>query len=786
MPQQIDQGHKSPRAMPHPGPLALEARDSLYHKYAGLQTLAQVLSTVSSATPSSFACLIASSSSSSSSSAVASTSSSKSYPLLTINSPTSPNFGIDLSQTNAFDSGSGSGSGPSSSAPACSTSSSSSSSSSHTSSIWGVCSRQRALDTQLRGHTLYTDEPEETLTPKQLTFPSSAGGITSNTSATAEEAVAVTAKATTEALNSHDSARLNHHAPTRPSQHAAWSRHPQSSSSNIGQGASSRTSTRTFPRDSSRNRTRSDNNSNNARLYSTADEALERINFYGSNSLLPTYSSASASACSSSTGYVSRVGQTINAECAKGRSSASGARPVQFVGRTLSSSIEGRAAQLSPVQTQRQRQPTSQTGGFKRRFAEKREAFINVLDAHLVGYQNILPPHIVSNAEQTPKPLHGFAMLKGHSIAVRKVRDIGSGNGTARIETVRSVPLPASISPSARQTKTVEKEMESEFGLKEDSIWALKRFRTRDVPFADGLRARSQLKSECEVYRRIAEAPKVGKVGFEFVMELVAAMTFRGEHCLLMPLMATDLADVLDSRRTILPRSDTRRIVAQIAIGLATLHSIGVIHSDLKPANVLFTPSGTVKLGDFGLSYRTPTMEPLHRDTVYSSRAVGTRGYMAPEKVLARGYSYPVDYWALGCIFAEMVGVEDRMLRSFDECSDVMTWEEDYGGVEDRRAFFEDQELDEDSLSLVCGLLDPNPQTRFGILELIAHPFFMIKDDVSEFGKIGKTDPERFIVVDSPSPSEKLTPAHPIETSDPTNDTMYHWINPYGPYVLHS
>uniref|UniRef100_A0A8H8CHN7 non-specific serine/threonine protein kinase n=1 Tax=Psilocybe cubensis TaxID=181762 RepID=A0A8H8CHN7_PSICU len=806
MPQQIDQGHKSPRAIPQPGPLARKARATLYHKYAGLQTLAQVLSTVSYATPSSFVCPFASSpSSSSSSSAVASssTSSSKSYPLLTINSPTSPNFGIDLSQTNTFDSGSGSGSGsgPSSNAPACSTSSTPSSTSSHTSSIWGVCSRQRALDTQLCGRTLYTDEPEETLTPKQLTFPSSVGGVSSKVVSIdqchSKRSSSSNSKSHSKSARQPRLSKLEspHLDKTKSGRDASQKVSGNSSSCNthssIRQRASPRTSFRAFPRalhldsasdfelDSSRDGDNSSSNgSNNARVYSAADEALVGKHSYGSDSLLPN--SPSDSVCGFGTGSVSHPDQTANTEGANQTSSPSRASSIHSPRRESSSSTEKHAAGVPSAQAHRQ--PTSEASGSWRRYEEKRDELINLLDAHLAGYESVLPPHVVSNPVETPKPLNGFAMLKGRSIAVRKVCAIGSGNGTARIETVRSVPLPTSPSPQARQTSSVGTESRGEVGLKTDSIWALKRFKTRDVAFADGLRARSQLKRECEVYRRIAEAPREGKVGFEFIMNLVATLTIRGEHCLLLPLMATDLADVLDSRRTIVARRDTRRIIAQIATGLATLHSIGVIHNDLKPANILFTPTGTIKLTDFGLSHCTATMAPLHRDTVYASRAVGTRGYMAPEKVRTRGYSYPVDYWALGCIFAEMAGVEDRTLRSFEECGDILTWEEDYGDVEERRTFFEDQELDEDSLSL---LLDPNPQTRFGFWELISHPYFKITDDFSEFDKIAETEPENFLIVDSPNPGDKSTPTHPIETSDPTNDTMYRWINPYGPYMSH-
>ncbi|KAH9474754.1 putative serine/threonine-protein kinase [Psilocybe cubensis] len=757
MPQQIDQSHRTPCTVPQSRPLAREARASM--RYTALETLAQLLSPLSSATPFSIASSIAS--------PIASSASPNPYPPFTINSPISPNFGLDLNQTIALSSQSdfsitsGSESGPSSSSPAYSSSSASSSYSDAT-SIWGVCSSQRAQDIQLRGRTLYTDEPEATPTPKQLTFPSGAGDISSKTDATAEEAGAVTPKAAAKAPESSDSAGPSHRAPKRPSRQVSQAKGLAAAAAALttatrhtaSSAAAAETTSAQAPAYANSS---SSSSSSNARLHSATNEALSGILFYGSNSLLPT--SPSASASGSGTGSVSCPDQTINADGAKRSSS------VHCLWSKSCSSFEERAARLPSAHAKRQ--PSSEAG---RRYEEKRDELLNLLDAHLAGYESILPPHLVSSAAETPLPLHGFSKLQGQSIAVRKVRTIGSGNGTARIESVRAACLLDSHSASG-------------MGLQRDSIWVLKRFQTRNVPFADGVRARAQLKSECEIYRRIAEAPREGKIGLEFIMELVATVSFRGEHCLLLPLMATDLADVLDSRRTVMPRRDTCRIIAQIATGLATLHSIGIIHSDLKPANILFTPSGTVKLADFGLSYRTPTLAPLHRDTVYTARAVGTRGYMAPEKIRAVGYSYPVDYWALGCVFAEMVGVEDRMLRSFEECRDLLTWDEDYGEVEERRSFFKDQELDEDALSLVCGLLDPNPQTRFGILELVAHPYFK-NNDLSEFEKIGEMEPENLLVVDSPSPKDiHSMPIYPIETSDPSNDTMYRWINPYGPYV---
>ncbi|KAH9474755.1 Serine/threonine-protein kinase SSN3 [Psilocybe cubensis] len=805
MPQQTTQSNWPHRAIPKPGPLAREGKTpSLHYRHAAVKTLTHL----SSSSFVSFASFASFASSSSSSSASAS-SSAQSYPLFTVNSPTSPNFKVDLNHTGTSSSRSnsrsrskssssarsGSGSVPSPSAPAC-TSSSSSSSSSNASSIWGVCSRQHALDTQLRGRTLYSAHPDETPTPKQHAFPSSAGAgaktskCDSKGRSKSENTSAIKRKATSKSTRQPRLSRPESPRADKTKSSSDTSQKDSSGSfdykrstrpSDIHQRASSRASPHIAPKylageidvDSNLDVDLSSNWENNgmgnARVRTTADEALDGATLHGGDSL--------PQSCTSGSESVSPPDHIINTDDEKGSYCPSRADTAKSL---RNSSPSEKPAVLSVEYTHRRRVSEVRECG-----CAETEDLVRILNAHLVGYKNILPPHIVSNAPQTPLPLHGFTQLQGRCIAVRQVRKIGAGNGTARIETVRVVSLsdPESDATPPATSKATDVDMESEIGLRQDSIWVLKRFKTRDVPLADGLRARAQLKSECEVYKRIAEAPKEGKIGFEFIMSLVATTTFHGEHCLLLPLMATDLADVLDNLRTLLPRHDVRRIIAQIATGLATLHSIGVIHNDIKPANILFSPNGIVKLGDFGLSHRTPALAPLHRDSVYTTRAVGTRGYMAPEKICAGGYSYPVDYWALGCVFAEIVGVQERVLRSFEESSDVLTWNEDYVEHEERKKFFKDQGLDEDSLSLLCGLLDPSPQTRFGILELLVHPYFKIDDDISEFDKIREMESDRWMVVDPPKSSKDKQSTHPIDISDPSNDTMYRWINPYGLYV---
>jgi serine/threonine protein kinase len=88
------------------------------------------------------------------------------------------------------------------------------------------------------------------------------------------------------------------------------------------------------------------------------------------------------------------------------------------------------------------------------------------------------------------------------------------------------------------------------------------------------------------------------------------------------------------------------KFAVQICRGIATLHNLGIIHSDIKPSNVVIR-NGNAKLCDFGNSYS------LFADEVLCP---GTTWYMAPE-VYEDGdlnQSYPADIWSLGCLLYAM------------------------------------------------------------------------------------------------------------------------------------
>jgi serine/threonine-protein kinase len=92
-------------------------------------------------------------------------------------------------------------------------------------------------------------------------------------------------------------------------------------------------------------------------------------------------------------------------------------------------------------------------------------------------------------------------------------------------------------------------------------------------------------------------------------------------------------------------------IVAQAAVALQAAHASGVVHRDVKPANLLITPTGTVKVTDFGIARAAHAVSLTSGNMI-----VGTAQYLAPEQTGSRSPATPrSDVYALGVVLYECV-----------------------------------------------------------------------------------------------------------------------------------
>jgi len=96
------------------------------------------------------------------------------------------------------------------------------------------------------------------------------------------------------------------------------------------------------------------------------------------------------------------------------------------------------------------------------------------------------------------------------------------------------------------------------------------------------------------------------------------------------------------------------RMVVDVCRGLHFAHRMGVVHRDVKPANIRLTTDGTVKILDFGIakSLRTEATDP---NLTQQGMVLGTPSYLSPELVQGAKVDHHADMWAVGVILYEML-----------------------------------------------------------------------------------------------------------------------------------
>ena len=127
-----------------------------------------------------------------------------------------------------------------------------------------------------------------------------------------------------------------------------------------------------------------------------------------------------------------------------------------------------------------------------------------------------------------------------------------------------------------------------------------------------------------------------------------------------------------------LPLAETVRICTAVASGLDAMHGEGLVHRDVKPANILLGQDGTPLIADFGLA--------KDRDAsvlTKAGQALGSMDYMAPEQIRGGEVSGQTDVYALGCVmyeclsgkppFADRQGMRILWAHLQEEPPDVLT-----------------------------------------------------------------------------------------------------------------
>jgi eukaryotic-like serine/threonine-protein kinase len=95
---------------------------------------------------------------------------------------------------------------------------------------------------------------------------------------------------------------------------------------------------------------------------------------------------------------------------------------------------------------------------------------------------------------------------------------------------------------------------------------------------------------------------------------------------------------------------EARGLALQAARGLTHAHEAGLVHRDVKPANLLLRRDGTLKIADFGIARATETTRLTQVGTV-----LGTAAYLAPEQALGEEVGPAADVYSLGAVLYELL-----------------------------------------------------------------------------------------------------------------------------------
>ena len=96
-----------------------------------------------------------------------------------------------------------------------------------------------------------------------------------------------------------------------------------------------------------------------------------------------------------------------------------------------------------------------------------------------------------------------------------------------------------------------------------------------------------------------------------------------------------------------LPIDETVRIAGQVLSALAAAHAAGIVHRDVKPANILIGADGEIKLADFGIAKR---FDDLDASVTATGMVIGTPRYLAPEQALGGAPTPASDVYSMGIV----------------------------------------------------------------------------------------------------------------------------------------
>ncbi len=156
------------------------------------------------------------------------------------------------------------------------------------------------------------------------------------------------------------------------------------------------------------------------------------------------------------------------------------------------------------------------------------------------------------------------------------------------------------------------------------------------------------LEAEDMLRRFRNEAQAVGLLNHSNIVTIYDAAEWEGLFYIAMEFIEGTTLQHLLMQKRVLSAEEVVEISRQICKGLDYAHSLGIVHRDVKPANIMITSDGTVKIMDFGIA-------KTGGGVTSTGQVLGTPNYMSPEQVKGKQLDGRSDLFSFGVVLYEMI-----------------------------------------------------------------------------------------------------------------------------------